>query len=93
MAKVKVEVEVEQEFKDLMDALLGVSVGIKAALADGKIDLVEIMGMVTSDFALLIKAAQGIDQLPVEAKEDLGAFIKTAAIGVSDIVSVFLKKA
>ena len=92
MAKVSVQIELEQEFKDVMDALVGIASGVKSALADGKVDLAEIMALATADFGLLVKAAQGIDQLPVEAKEDLSAFVKTGVLGVSDIVGIFLKK-
>ena len=93
MAKQSVTVEVENETYELGLALVGLVKAVKDVVADGKVDIAEVVAAVIGQVDPLVKAVQGIDQLPAEAKEDFAAFAKALALPLADLPGLFLKKA
>ena len=93
MAKQKVEVEVENETYELGLAVVGLVKAVKDVVADGKVDVAEIVAAVIGQVDPLVKAVKGIEELPAEAKEDFAAFAKALALPLADVPALFLKKA
>ena len=83
--KVKIEVEVSKEAHDV-----GVLVANLVSCLKAKKPLAEIAFAELKD---LEAAIDGISQIPAEAKEDMGAFIKALVLPLADIASSLLVSA
>lgn len=83
METVKVEVSVSKEAYDLGLCIKELALAIKA-----KKNLLEIL---SSEFASLHKAIEGIDKLPAEMKADPAAFTMALLIPIEEAVMEMVK--
>lgn len=90
MSKMKLEVEVSKEAYELGSAVVSLVQGVKGLMADGKVEVAEIVALAMAEMGMLVEAVKGIDQLDDEAKEDVGAFSKALAIPLADIPGIFI---
>lgn len=79
MAKQTIQVEVEKETLDVGLLLAGLIKSVKAKKPVAQIAAEELQD--------LVKAIDGIEQVPAEYKEDKAAFMKAVLIPVSDAVA------
>jgi hypothetical protein len=90
MAKTKLEVEVSKEAYELGAAVVSLVAGVKNLMADGKVEVAEIVALAMAEMTSLVEAVKGIDQLDEEAKEDVAAFSKAFAIPLADVPGMFI---
>jgi hypothetical protein len=90
--KQSIQIEVEKEVYEVGAAFVALCSAFAQAKADGKVELAEIVASLSLSLPTFIAAAEGISQLPAEAKDDVGCFVKSIAVQVADGVSVLLAK-
>lgn len=88
MAKVQKSIEVSKEADELVQALVGLAGATKQALADGFQPGQDIPAIVLEAYQKLPVALQGAAQIPLEAQEDLVAFVKAMTNGAADLLGV-----
>lgn len=86
-----VQVQVEKEMHELMQALHGIVKATKQALADGFQPGMDIPQVVMAAVGVLPAAIQGLDSLPANAKANPVAFMNAAGLGASAIAGEFIK--
>ncbi len=57
------------ETVEAIDALIGLFKGISERRKDGKLSVVDIASLTAHNFASVVKAASGVDQIPGEIKD------------------------
>jgi hypothetical protein len=78
------------ETLDVGNAVKKVLVEIKKAKADGKVEPAEIIAAITGSLGELIAAADGVINLPAEAKENPMAALRAVVVPVSEGVEALM---
>ena len=89
MSTVKKEIMVSAKSEEVGQVLIKLIISIKAALADG-FQIGDIPTVVLENITGLMTAMQDLNQVPVEAKEDVAAFVKSWACTGGDIAKVLI---
>lgn len=92
MELLKKEVQVTKEFSELWEGLAEIVKACKLAIADGFQPGQDLPVIAVQSFASLTKAIGGLDQLPAEAKEATGPFVRSGLLGAADVLEAALKK-
>lgn len=88
----EVTVKVSSEAHEVAEAISGLVLSTKKALADGFQAGADMPAVLVENMAKLLKAIEGVEKLPAEAKEDVGAFVSAFTVETAKIVSELLKK-
>lgn len=90
METVSVTLNIPKETYELFNGLFKVVSTIKESLADGWDPSIDIPVIITKSLVELSSMVQGVDQIPVEFKNDPATFVKAAVISGADIAGLFL---
>lgn len=91
MTKVTETVEVSKELNDVRKALVKVVKSSKEAVADGFQAGQDIPAIAMASYQELLEALKGLNDVPAEFKEDLGASVRCAGLLAGDLTEVLAK--
>lgn len=90
---VDVQLKGTKELHEVGLALKGLMLGVRGALDDGKVDLAEVVTIVTGSVGDLTKAVQGLDLADDELRDAPGAAVMGVLAPVAEGLETLLKKA
>jgi hypothetical protein len=89
---IDVSVNVSKESYEHGQGVVGFLMALRQALQDGWQTGQDIPILVTAALTNLVPAMQGADQIALETKEDIDAFLKAWLLTAEEAVVLFLKK-
>lgn len=92
MSKVMVSVEVSKESYELAQGLVKFVGAVRASLADGWQLGADLPELVAAAFSELVPAVNGVQELPLEYKEDPAAFVNAFLLTGGDLYKLFQPK-
>lgn len=92
--KMKVEVEVSKESYELASGLAKFMAAVKKEIEDngGWSATDDVPGIIAASVTELLPAMDGVMSIAAEIEEDKTAFAKGVALGLSEIVEIFVSK-